>query len=421
MKYTLIMFSAAVFILGCGYVTAQDSEKTVRVKEISVVNTNNTYDAWPTLTKTSNDELLVVYSGGRDGHICPFGRVEMIRSKDYGKTWSSPEILIDSPLDDRDAGILETDKGTLLATWFTSTAWQKYFNLAVNDPNKIKEYGWDDKTFDRWEKADKNMLSKNCPYPEMQKYMQRTEHGDKSLPYPQWLIRSEDKGKSWSQPYQAPLMAPNGPILTQDNRLLWAGKKEPPLTGEKKAVIAVAESFDDGKSWEIIGHIPAMEGHNPNLYHELHIIDCSTSHLVAQIRNHNDTYNNEILQTDSFDGGKTWSVPRSIGLWGFPTHLLKTPDGRLLMTYSYRGSMRKPADKNRIYVCVSDDCGQTWSQPKLIADDIAHVDFGYPTTTILPNGNYITIWYQYFPENGFSHYTFGRKVHLVKAIWTLER
>ena len=82
------------------------------------------YGGWPTLTRRANDELLLVWSGGREGHVCPFGQVHMMRSRDGGLTWTFPRVLIDSAIDDRDAGILVTDKGTLLATTFTSLAYE---------------------------------------------------------------------------------------------------------------------------------------------------------------------------------------------------------------------------------------------------------------------------------------------------------
>ena len=41
-------------------------------------------------------------------HVCPFGRVEWMRSRDGGRTWSWPEVLLDSPIDDRDSGVIET-------------------------------------------------------------------------------------------------------------------------------------------------------------------------------------------------------------------------------------------------------------------------------------------------------------------------
>ena len=87
----------------------------------------NHYHGWPTLARRKNGELLLVCSGGRESHVCPFGQVELMRSSDDGKTWSFPRVLLDSPIDDRDAGVLETAKGTLLATTFTSNAYDEYY------------------------------------------------------------------------------------------------------------------------------------------------------------------------------------------------------------------------------------------------------------------------------------------------------
>ena len=33
------------------------------------------YHGWPTLARRANGQLLLVCSGGRAGHVCPFGRV----------------------------------------------------------------------------------------------------------------------------------------------------------------------------------------------------------------------------------------------------------------------------------------------------------------------------------------------------------
>ena len=74
------------------------------------------YHGWPTVALRRNGEILTVYSGGREAHICPFGRVELIRSRDEGRTWTWPEVIMDSPIDDRDAGVVETPAGSLLVT-----------------------------------------------------------------------------------------------------------------------------------------------------------------------------------------------------------------------------------------------------------------------------------------------------------------
>ena len=77
-----------------------------------------------------------MYSGGREYHVCPFGRQEMITSRDDGLTWTSPRVLADSAIDDRDSGVLETSKGTLIATMFNSFAYQIHMNAPERLLNK---------------------------------------------------------------------------------------------------------------------------------------------------------------------------------------------------------------------------------------------------------------------------------------------
>jgi hypothetical protein len=81
------------------------------------------YHGWPTVARRRNGQLLLVCSGGRALHVCPFGRVELMRSDDDGQTWGWPCVLLDTEIDDRDAGVLETAKGTILVTTFTSLAY----------------------------------------------------------------------------------------------------------------------------------------------------------------------------------------------------------------------------------------------------------------------------------------------------------
>jgi hypothetical protein len=62
--------------------------------------------------------VLLACSGGREDHVCPFGRVELQPSQDEGQTWSFPRVVMDGPIDDRDAGVLETANGLILITTF---------------------------------------------------------------------------------------------------------------------------------------------------------------------------------------------------------------------------------------------------------------------------------------------------------------
>jgi hypothetical protein len=179
--------------------------------------------------------------------------------------------------------------------------------------------------------------------------------------------------------------SPHGPVQLKDGRLLYAGKRL--WSGERQ--IGVAESKDDGATWQWLAEIPTRQGDKiPNAYHELHAVEAADGTLIVQIRNHNEANRGETLQTESKDGGKTWSEPHSIGVWGLPSHLLRLRDGRLLMTYGHR---RKPYGNQ---ARISSDNGQTWSEAMILSGDGIGGDLGYPSTVELADGTLLTVWYE---------------------------
>jgi sialidase-1 len=333
------------------------------------------YHGWPTLAKRRDGELLVVYSGGRDAHVCPFGRVELMRSRDGGRTWSWPEVLLDSPIDDRDSGVLETPAGSLLVTTFTSLAYEAALQAAS---------GWAPEKLARWQAANLRTT------PEQRRALLDT-----------WMLRSTDRGMTWSAPYRVPVNSPHGPTALADGRLLYAGKQlwRP---GQK---VGVCDSSDDGKTWRWLSEIPARPGDSATQYHELHAVQAADGRVVVQIRNENPQNRGETLQTESRDGGRTWTTPHAIGVWGLPSQLLRLRDGRLLMSYGYR---RAPFGNQ---ARVSSDHGATWSDAMPISDDGAGGDLGYPTTAELDGGEFLTIWYESL--KGSAHAV------LRQALWRL--
>jgi hypothetical protein len=152
--------------------------------------------------------------------------------------------------------------------------------------------------------------------------------------------------------------------------------------------VGVCESTDDGVTWRWLAEIPPRTGDAVKNYHELHIVEASDKRLIAQIRNHNAANKGETLQTESEDGGKTWSAPHSIGVWGLPSHLLKLRDGRMLMSYGHR---RAPFGNQ---ARISTDHGRTWSDSMLISGDGIGGDLGYPSTIELADGTLLTVWYE---------------------------
>ena len=321
----------------------------------------NHYHGWPTLARRKNGELLLVCSGGRESHVCPFGQVELMRSSDDGKTWSFPRVLLDSPIDDRDAGVLETAKGSLLATTFTSNAYDERI-IKVGAPIK-----WSVEKRTRWLAAHNRVPAA----------ARKKELGT-------WMIRSTDGGVTWSPRYDSLVNSPHGPVNLKDGRILYAGKN----LWREKTWIGICESKDDGQSWQRLAPIPTRKGDDPKNYHELHAVEAANGDLITHIRNHNPENNRETLQSESRDGGKTWSEPHNIGVWGLPSHLLRLKDGRLLMSYGHR---RKPLGNQ---ARVSTDHGRTWSEPLMISADAANGDLGYPSTVELADGSLVTVWYE---------------------------
>jgi hypothetical protein len=326
------------------------------------------YHGWPTLAQGKSGELLLVCSGGREAHVCPFGRTDFMRSSDGGETWSFPRVVMDGPIDDRDAGVLETAKGSILITNFTSLAYEPYM--------KGRQ--------ERWQRAH-----------------QRVGPEERKSLLGNWMIRSVDGGLTFSGRYRVPVNSPHGPVQLRDGRLVYAGKAL--WTGEQK--VGICESRDDGLSWKWLADIPTRKGDDHREYHELHAVETRNG-LLVQIRNHNSVNAGETLQCESADGGKSWSEPHAIGVWGLPSHLLRLRDGRLLMSYGYR---RRPFGNQ---VRISEDDGKRWSPPIAISADGPGHDLGYPSTIEREDEKLVTVWYEKMAGSS--------RAVLRQAVWDLE-
>ncbi len=298
--------AAAATGIGLHVGSAPAATATARIHGTRVISkTPDLYCGWPTLTRRASGQLLVVWSGGREQHVCPFGRVEMMRSDDDGKTWTWPRTLLDGAIDDRDAGVLETAAGSLLVTTFTSLAYESY-ELDKALAREAGELGaWPEEKLARW-------LSVHNRLNEQQR---QAELG-------QWMIRSTDGGITWSERYSSIVNSPHGPIQLADGRLLYAGVK---LWDDPRQV-GVCQSPDDGKTWQWLAEIPTRHGDDYKNYHELHAVEATDGRILVHIRNHNAANKGETLQCESTDGGKTWTTPHSIGVWGLPSFLLRLRD-----------------------------------------------------------------------------------------------
>ena len=63
------------------------------------------------------------------------------------------------------------------------------------------------------------------------------------------------------------------------------------------------------------------------------------------------------------------------------------------MSYGYR---RKPYGNQ---ARISEDNGESWSDPITISDDGVSGDLGYPSTVELDDGSLVTVWYEKMPDS----------------------
>jgi hypothetical protein len=237
--------------------------------------------------------ILAVYRESV-AHIAQDGRIMLVESADGGRTWSTPRVVVDSTVDERDPKIMQMRDGTVLMNFFR-TDWTGY------PPGPVTLVG----TF---------------------------------------VTRSADGGRSWSEPvqvgsrmsgpsdvlvgiYHAGHAATHGPIVELDNGdLLVPLYGTLPTGGDGPA--SVVRSTDGGRTWpkeneSFFGFPSGFSYQEPNVSVLRHGL------LLAVIR----SSRNIAYVSWSHDDGHTWTPPRDTGLPASSHHQLVTHNGDVLLTY----------------------------------------------------------------------------------------
>ncbi len=327
------------------------------------------YFGWPTVARLDDGTLAVASSGLRAEHVCPFGKTVLNVSKDDGRTWSGPRVIQDSMIDDRDAGIVSLGANRLLVTWFRSDT--RIYGDAKWLPEAERQ-AWG-AIFAGWSDAQVSPLLGS------------------------WVMVSDDGGATWSAPLRAPVSAPHGPIRRRNGDLLYLGKLYGTWEEMGNGVIRAARSRDGGRTWQAEGAVPVHPQTDPANYHEPHVVELPSGRLLGMIRIENHGGRDltasgipsfSLMQTESDDGGRTWTTARPLGWHGSPPHLLRHSSGVLVLTYGYR---QAPFGQR---VAFSRDDGVTWDHDWIIRDDGPDGDLGYPSTVELCDGSLFTVCYQ---------------------------
>jgi len=330
------------------------------------------YYGWPSVERLPDGTLIAVASGLRTGHVCYGGKTTMFISKNDGKTWLGPIVVNDTPMDDRDAGIIYLGGNKLLVTWFTLPS-------AMLEAHKRR-------ATERTPQQNAIMNAITMHYsPELDEKWAGS-----------FCRLSTDGGVTWGDIVRVPVTAPHGPALMRDSSLLYVGKE---FDGkETEGRILAVRSKDNGATWEIEGQIPIPEDTAYANFHEPHVLELPDGRLITHIRyEHSGEYRSRrefnIFQSESIDGGKTWSMAQDLDCCGSPPHLLRHSSGALVCVYGRRslpyGEM----------CMISRDEGKTWKQDYVLHTDAPSLDLGYPSSVELDDGSIFTVYYQKAEKN----------------------
>jgi len=303
---------------------------------------------FPAVVKLHSGELLAIVRGGA-GHVGKNGRLDLIRSRDGGESWTEPITILSSDEDDRNPLLGQLADGTLVL------AFSRYWAYGIDERHPLGE----------------------------------SKHET-------WFTRSSDFGRTWEEPERVPVPpgfaatgSPGGgqkAIQLSDGTAIFTGGMrrtlDVPVWGEP----AIFRSTDSGRTW---GDITLFDLGLCD--EEVALLELPSGRLLAALRG-GGVSGAAIWVSFSDDAGYTWSRPacKVTDEWQHPADLLLLSDGSVLMTF---GSRHPPFG---VRALISRDQGQTWDyyHAIVLVDNCNGTDCGYPTTLALNDGFLLTAYYR---------------------------
>lgn len=301
--------------------------------------------AFPHAVRLRDGDVLMSWREG-DQHMHAPSRLVFARFRLEGDSVRQVETgeLLDTPEDEREAGLVQLADGTVLANAFVGT---------------FTSYEADG---ERWRLV-----------------VMRSSDGGRTWPDtvnvdPAAVRTSGGRAFRWLATRGAVVERTGGELLMPVYGL---------LLGDRRHSSHVLRSTDAGRSWQYVGQV-ARDADQGLHYNETSLLVSGTA-VVAVYRSEDQ----HLRQSISTDGGRTWSRPAKPGLWGVPPHLLRLDDGRVLLTRGYR------RDRMGVRYALSTDDARSWDPgvEGVLASDCETADCGYPSTVQLRDGSLLTVYY----------------------------
>ena len=224
---------------------------------------------------------------------------------------------------------------------------------------------------------------------------------------------SYDKGRNWQGPYQIEMGGGEKKLTSRtdyivngkDDCLLFMSARHGAVRDDRAMC---ARTIDGGKTFEFVSWMTKV--YPPQRMRSVmpSTVLISDTGLVSALRRklRLDDPKCELNWIDVYiseDSGENWRFLSKVAdtdndEWnGNPPSMVRLDDGRLCVTYGYRGWPWGIRAK------LSDDDGKTWSDEIVLRDDGLNWDLGYTRTVQRTDGRLVTIYYYNTKENPQQH------------------
>jgi hypothetical protein len=351
------------------------------------------------------------YSMGPIPQLLPDGRLAIgLISSPFADHYGLADWVV-LVSDDRGATFRETDDQTIPLAWPGANARERYDRFAAILPDgtylAAGTVGFESWSADRAGEAEAmGVEARDHPDGSPDKLVVAT---------PKLFVqRSRDQGRTWERrEWIAPGLSwltafPRAAHLADGTILLPAyGRSAEKRPGQ----VFVWRSADEGETWRLIPVASSVADVNGD---ESALFEVSPGRVLLLMRHGSSSSHLKgyLLESWSEDAGLTWSHPLRTEIRGFPPHLLRLQDGRILCGVTYR---EQPMG---IRVVVSGDDGRTWDTGRtlVLRDDAGTSstlwanhgtrtggsDVGYPITVQFPDGTLFTC-YWITEADGITH------------------
>jgi hypothetical protein len=225
---------------------------------------------------------------------------------------------------------------------------------------------------------------------------------------------SYDRGKRWQGPYRFPDFGLNRQLTSrtdyivngEQDCLVFLSVKEPRVEAALQDRAFCARTTDGGKTFEFLSWMtdepmkirsvmPSTARCSENL-----LVSAMRRRLDVEISGGHKMRKCWIDVYQSKDNGQTWEFLSQVADTGKsngnPPSLLRLRDGRLCVTYGYRGvcsAYRYRWEPQGIRARISKDNGKTWGQEIVLRNNARTWDLGYTRSVQRPDGKIVTIYY----------------------------